>query len=413
MSSYADVNAYYPRSLAPSLEEDMRLYPVVAVMGARQVGKSTLCRELAERHSLPFRTLDESDVRKQAEEDPEGLLEDLGENGAFLDEVQRAPSLLLAIKTVVDRDKSPGRYLLSGSNQPHISQTVGDSLLGRAAYRTLRPLSLSELRLTQAHPGWSFLFADEEATIIKEFERRLAISGQLRWQEIVATGGFPKAVSASPAQRVRLLDDYVRVFANRDIREILGIESSDRFESFLRLVATRTGQVLNVASMATDLGAPVTTIRRWFDALSRSYLVETIPPYSRNAGQRVIRAPKLFMVDSALAMAAGRESSPTGFHLETLIATDLLIWRDNSPLRGLYHWRLDRGQEVDFVLEEDSRLVPVEVKASNNVGSDDAKHIRRFRDLHANARRGFVLSSDPEIKTLAPGIINAPWWAVI
>ena len=165
--------------------------------------------------------------------------------------------------------------------------------------------------------------------------------------------------------------------------------------------------------MATDLGAPVTTIRRWFDALSRSYLVETIPPYSRNAGQRVIRAPKLFMVDSALAMAAGRESSPTGFHLETLIATDLLIWRDNSPLRGLYHWRLDRGQEVDFVLEEDSRLVPVEVKASNNVGSDDAKHIRRFRDLHANARRGFVLSSDPEIKTLAPGIINAPWWAVI
>jgi hypothetical protein len=411
--SLGDANTIYPRAIARSLNTDLAIYPVVAVMGARQVGKSTLCRQIADRRGWAWRTLDDSDVRAQALEDPEGLLAELGDGGVFIDEVQRAPNLLFAIKAVVDRDQRPGRYLVSGSSQPTVRGAVGESLLGRAAYRTLRPLSLSELRLSEEHGGWSFLFAEQDETVLTELKRRAAQSGALRWEAVAATGGFPRAVRSAPEQRHRLLNDYIDVFASRDIREVIGIESTDRFESFLRLVASRTGHVLNVSGIAADLGAPVATIRRWTDALVRSYLVELVPPYSRNAGQRVIKAPKLVMVDSALALAAARETTPSGFHLETLIASDLSIWRDMAPGRGVHHWRLSTGQEVDFVLEENGRLLPLEVKASMTIGTRDARHLGTFREKHANAPRGILLSSDPAIHVLASGIIAAPWWAVV
>lgn len=403
----------YPRALRHTLGQEMGVYPVVAVMGARQVGKSYLCRQIAEQRGLAWRTLDDSDVRRQALEDPAGLLHDLGGDGAFIDEVQRAPELMLAIKATVDRDRRPGRYLLSGSNQPHVTDAVSDSLLGRVAYRRLRPLLLSELRLSEEHPGWSFLFDPNEGKVLRELEERAELAGALDWRETVATGGFPHVVAAPPELRDRLLDDYVRTFASRDIREIIGVESSERFESFLRLLAAYTGQVLNLSGMAVDLGIAVTTLRRWLDALRRSYLVEQIAPYSRNASQRVIKSPKLVMVDPALALAASREAEPTGFHLETLVAADLAAWQDEAPGRALYFWRLASGQEVDFVLEEKRRLLAVEVKTSSGVGQSDARHLRTFRERYPNAVRGLVLSNDRAIRALTPGVVAAPWWAVI
>lgn len=321
----ADANTHYPRVIQPQLSADLRLYPVVAVMGARQVGKSTICQEIAEAQGFARRTLDDRDVREQAIADPEGFLADLGERGAFIDEVQRAPDLMLAIKAVVDRDGRKGQYLVSGSNQPKVGQSVSDSLVGRATYRTLRPLTLSELRFDEELRGWSFLFGPDEAAVIAELERRTASSGALDWQAVVRTGGFPRAVAAPADQRLRVLDDYVEIFSRRDILEILEVESAPRLEAFVRLTAARTGQELNVTGLSNDLGTPVTTIRRWLEALQRSYLIELIPPYSRNSGQRVIKSPKLYSVDAALALAASRETTPTGFHLETLIASDLLV----------------------------------------------------------------------------------------
>lgn len=382
-------------------------------MGARQVGKSTLCRELAEKKGFAYCTLDARDILAQATEDPEGLLADLGGDGAFIDEVQRAPGLFLAIKAVVDQDQRPGRYLLSGSNQPRVIGAVGESLLGRAAYRTLRPLTLSELRLNEVHAGWSFLFGENDPEVMTELETRAEASGNLDWRDVAKTGGFPRALAAPRDQRMRVLNDYTEVFARRDIRDVIGIESSDRFETFLRLVATRTGQEVNYSGLSKDLGVAVNTVRRWMDALSRSYMIELVPSYSRNAGHRVIKAPKVFMADSALAMAAAREGDPSGFHLENLVATDLSVWKDLGATRGLHHWRLGTGQEVDFVLEENGKLLPVEVKSATSVSSGDARHLRRFRAIHGNAPRGLLLSSDPEIRDLGGGVLTAPWWAVL
>ncbi|MGI9075922.1 MAG: ATP-binding protein [Gemmatimonadaceae bacterium] len=411
LNDYA--NAQYPRALYQRIAADLELYPVVAVMGARQVGKSTLCLQLARERVMAYRTLDERDFLDQARQDPAGFLDDLGDAGGFIDEAQRAPELFLAIKTVVDREQRAGRYLLSGSNQPAVTGSVSDSLLGRAAYRTLRPLTLSELRLTETHPGWSFLFAEKDSDVMEELGRRQAASGELDWRDVSSTGGFPRAVLAPPAQRLTVLNDYAEVFARRDIRDVLGIESTERFEAFLRLTAARTGQESNHSTMSRDLGIPVTTIRRWFDALIRSYLIELLEPYSRNPGNRVIKAPKVFMVDSAFALATARETTPTGFHLENMIASDLAVWRDEGAARGLYHWRLGSGQEVDFILEENGQLVSVEVKASSNVGRDEARHLRTFRSKYANTRRAVVLSCDPVVRTLGDGVLAAPWWAVV
>jgi predicted AAA+ superfamily ATPase len=337
----------------------------------------------------------------------------MGDRGAFIDEAQRVPGVFLAIKAIVDRVDRPGQYLLSGSNQPRISSAVGDSLLGRAVYRTLRPLSLGELRLSDVHGGWSFLFTDDDRAVFRELERRAESSGPLDWRDVVATGGFPRAVAAPPSRRLEVLDGYVRAFASRDIRAVIGVDSVDRFESFLRLVATRVGHPLNYSGMGTDLGIAVNTVRRWMDALGRSYLIELVPSYSRNASHRVIKAPKLFAVDSALALAAARETAPSGFHLENLVASDLAIWRDEDHTRAVYYWRTQSGQEVDVVAAQGSALLPIEVKTAAAVGPGDARHLRAFLEQYPEARRAVLLSSDPEIRILGSKVISAPWWAVL
>ncbi len=402
----------YPRWLHPLLLADLDRAPVLVLQGARQVGKSTLVREIAEQRGLPYRTLDDRDVRTQALEDPEGLLADLGE-GAVLDEAQRAPDLFLAIKAIVDRDGRPGRYILTGSNQPRIAGAVGDSLLGRAAYRTLRPLALGELRYDEAPNGWSALFDASTDRVLATLASRAAASGALPWRDVVAVGGFPRALAGRAADVPQHLEDYITAFTAGDIRQLIAIDASERFERFFRLVAARTGQVLNVAGMCADLALPVSTGRRWLDALRRSFLVHELPAWSRNANSRVTRSPRLFMVDAALALVAAQEPTATGFHFETLVASDLVIWREMAPRRAVHHWRTQSGREVDVVVEQDWRLVAVEIKATTRVVSGDARHLRSFLDTHAEAIRGVVLSADEELRALDDRVIAAPWWSVL
>jgi len=381
-------------------------------MGARQIGKSTLCQEIAEERGFSYCTLDDRDHLQKALEIPELLLDELGPK-AYIDEAQRAPGLFLAIKAIVDREQKPGSYLLSGSNQPLMLGNIGDSLQGRAAYRTLRPLLMSELRFDELQKGWGFLFQKNEAKIIDELNAKAESSGDLEWEDVVTSGGFPRALAAPADYRPQILNDYIVTFANRDIREILGVESPARFESFLRLVCAWTGQVLNASAYSQDLGISVNTIRRWIDALKRSYLIDVIQPYSRNASQRVIKAPKVYVIDPALALAGANEIEPTGFHLESLICNDLLQWCDERPGRALYHWRLASGQEVDFVLQENQNILPIEIKATNDIDKRDARHLVAFREKYKNSPRGIILSCDPDIRLLGDGIIAAPWWAVL
>lgn len=403
----------YPRQLLARVRQDLAVYPAIAIIGARQVGKTTLARALAAELGFAYRSLDERGIRDQALEDPEGLIESVAATGAVFDEVQRAPDLLLGIKAVVDREQRAGRFLLTGSNQPRVSRHIADSLLGRVAYRTLRPLTLSEQRYDDSPRRWTWFFEFVPKKLAGKLEESAASSGPLDWATVTAAGGMPRALAVPRNNRTQLLDDYLQTFARRDIREILAVESAERLEQFVRLVAARTGTELNLANLGSDLGQSVTTVRRWVDALERSYLITRLPPFSRNASARVIKAPKVFMTDPALAQAGSGERQPTGRHFETLIANDLLVWRDEAAGRGLFHWRIPSGPEVDFVLVQGPRALPVEVKCADSVGREDGRHLSLFLERYPEAVMGVLLSSDPEIRWVRERVLAAPWWSVL
>jgi uncharacterized protein len=404
---------HYPRSLEMTLEADFATHPVVAIVGARQVGKSTLARRLAQSRGMAYHTLDDRALLAEAQNAPETLLARASDGGICIDEAQRAPALFLAIKQLVDEDQRLGRILLTGSNQPQLGAAVGESLLGRAAYRTLRPLRQCEIRLSEEQDVWSQLFGPDGDALLRSLRERAALNAPADWMSAVRIGGFPRALLASPGTASRLLDDYVTTFVRRDVREVLGIESPERFEAFLRLLYARTGQELKHSSMSRDLGTPVNTLRRWSDALERNYMIERIPAFTRNAGERVIKSPKCYAVDSAMAIAAARETMPTGFHLETLIASDLLCWRDAAAGRLVSHWRLGTGQEVDFVVQRDECVLAVEVKATTAPTRADSRHLRTFRNEHGPMTRCVLLTCDPVPRQLDDGTVQAPWWAVV
>jgi predicted AAA+ superfamily ATPase len=384
-------------------------------MGARQVGKTTLARQIAADRELAYHSLDDREVRRQAQEDPEGLIESVASSGAVFDEVQRAPDLLLAMKAVVDRENRTGRFLLTGSNQPHLSARLADSLVGRVAYRPIRPLTLSEQRYDVSPRHWSWFFDLSPAELEQRLHEAVAMSGALDWRAVVATGGMPRALArgVEPGDRRQILDDYVKTFAQRDVREILQVESPARLEQLFRLLAARTGMELNFSTISRDLGQSVSTIRRWTDAFERTYLVTLVPAFSPNSSTRVIRAPKLFIADSALAMASSQDVQPSGFHFETLVANDLLVWRDEVPGRTVSHWRIASGPEVDFVIGHEQRVVPIEIKAAESVGKGDARHLATFLTRYDESRMGVLLSADPEIRWIHEGILATPWWAVL
>lgn len=405
---------HYRRALETTLPDDLAIYPVLALVGARQVGKSTLARQIADARGMAYLTLDDHELLAEARSEPARLLGRADHGGLCIDEAQRAPELFLAVKQLVDVDQRPGRVILTGSNQPALGASVGDSLLGRAAYRTLRPLSQSEIRLSELHDGWSTLFDEPDTeALLTLLQERAALNATTDWRETVRVGGYPRALHVPPEAAGRVLDDYIETFVRRDVRDVLNIESPERFEAFLRLAYARTGQELKYAGMSRDLGTPVNTLRKWGDALTRSYMVELVPAYTKNAGERVIKSPKLYAVDVGLAIAGARETDPTGFHLETLIASDLLRWRDAAAGRLVSHWRLETGQEVDFIVQQHARRIAVEVKATSAVSNDDARHLRTFIDRNGADVRAIVLSTDPEVRTLSRGVIAAPWYSVV
>jgi len=406
--------ASYPRHLRARLRRDLALYPAVALVGVRQVGKTTLARDLGRELGMAYRSLDDRDIRMQAAEDPEGLVAAVAEHGAVFDEVQRAPQLLLAVKAVVDREQRPGRFLLTGSSQPRLAGEVADSLVGRVAYRTLRPLTLAEQRYDEeASPRWGWLFVPPDGGLASRLAEWAELNAGLDWRVVAAAGGLPRALAAPAEDRLQLLDDFLRTFAQRDIRDVLAADDPERLDRFVRLTASWTACELSASSLGRDLGLSVTTVRRWLEALERSYLVHRVPAWSRNAAQRVIHAPKLFFVDAALALAAVGDPEPTGLHFETLVANELLVWRDQAPGRSVSHWRIASGAEVDFVLRDGTRAVAIELKGARRVGRADARHLTAFLDRHAEAMLGVLLSADPEVRVMGDRVLAAPWWALV
>lgn len=401
-----------PRLVATALAERLRVMPAVVVVGARQTGKSTLVAKL-----LPgqrrYATLDDLDVLDAARHDPEVLVG--GSGPVTLDEVQREPGLLRAVKRAIDLGRVSGRFLLTGSANLLLMRQVSESLAGRASYLTLWPLTRREQRGLGRAGRWDELLATPDAG----WRDVLAAAGDEPedWRALARRGGFPTpalALGTAPDRGI-WFDGYVRTYLERDLQDLAAIHALPDFRRLMRASCLRLGQLVNQTELGRDVGLPQPTVHRWLNLLETSYLLVRLPAYAVNRTKRLIKAPKIYWGDTGVALHLANSDEPGGAHLENLVLNDLLAWRDARGDRPeLGYWRTSLGEEVDFVIEAGGALLPIEVKATTRPRLRDAVHLRTFRaEYGKKARAALLLHTGDMLEWLAPDVLAAPWWRVL
>jgi len=383
--------------------------PVVMVTGARQAGKSTLVRAVAP--AAEYVTLDDPATRSAAAGDPTGFVAGLP-SPAIVDEVQRVPELLLAIKAAVDSDRRPGRFILTGSADVLTLPTVTESLAGRVELRTLWPLAQAEI--AGAPPAFlTHLFEGERPAPAPRGDRRSLIERLLR-------GGFPEVVRrASPGRRAAWLGSYVDAVIQRDLRSIADIKHLTDVPRLLAAIAGSSPGTVNLAAVSRAIAIPRTNLDRYLTMLEQVYLVRRLPAWHANVRQQQIRSARLLVTDTAVlayllrlsaSTLASWDSPKLGPLVENFAAMELVkhaSWSEEPP--RLYHWRTRDG-EVDLVLEDrHGRVAGVEVKASATVRADDFRHLRRLRDATGERfAQGVVLYTGERIIPFGEGLAAWP-----
>ena len=405
------------RNLLAPIRTALRDTSVVTLNGARQTGKTTLARQvMTEGYRATFRSLDDLDVRGAASRDPAGFISGLDGN-VVIDEVQLVPGLFRAIKASVDRDRRPGRFLLTGSANVLMLPGISESLAGRTEILTTWPFSQGELS------GRTETFVD---AVFRERFPPVAETDDLRHDLVrrAVVGGYPEVVARrESSRRTAWFDSYISTIVQRDAREVAGIEGLTELPRLLRLLAARSASVLNVTELSRAMAMPLTTLRRYLGLLEAIFLVRRIPAWSGNLGRRLVHHPKLVMLDAGLLGhllgidAARFAADPTlvGPLLETFVAAELgkqLGWSSGGA--ELFHYRSHSGAEVDLVLERrDGLVVGVEVKASSTVAPEDFRGLREMSAaLKSRFRRGVVLHTGQRIVPFAANLHAMPMSAL-
>jgi predicted AAA+ superfamily ATPase len=371
-----------PRLAAGPLAEAMQDSPVVLIHGPRQSGKSTLVMQHGARSGYRSLTFDDTAVLNLAKSDPAGFVADLPDR-VILDEVQRVPGLFLALKMAVDRDRTPGRFLLTGSSNVLLLPTLADSLAGRMAIVRLHPLAQCELQKTRP----IFL----ERLISGRFPMDPATRQRAKLAERIVQGGFPALLPLPTARRrARWHRDYVETIVQRDVRSMARIASLDALPRLLELVAGQTARTLNISDLSGPFGLSRPTIREYVTLLERLFLVEELPAWHTNRISRLVKGPKVHIADTGLgcallglsAEALWADRDAFGQMLETFVYLELrrqASGRD-EPI-GFSHFRHRDGAEVDIVVEHGAgRISGVEVKASSTVRASDFNGLKALRE---------------------------------
>lgn len=411
----------HPRHIAPLLTDALSDTPVVLINGARQSGKSTLAQAQSISSSTPrqYLTLDDAVVLNAAKSDPAGFINGL-QGAVTLDEVQRVPELFLAIKAAVDRQRQPGRFLLTGSANVLLLPGIADSLAGRMEVLSLWPLSSAELVDSARLNRVDALFAgDWSALLVPPCERDALL-------ERLLAGGFPDAVTRTSARRrAAWFDNYIQAVLQRDVRELANIEQLTEIPNLLALLATRSATLLNFAELSRTAAIAQSTLKRYFALLEMLFLVVRVPSWERNAGKRLVKAPKVFLPDSGLLnylMGTTLESLSAkpglpGGVVETFVLAELLKHLAFSEARlSLWHYRTQTNIEVDFILENRlGQITGIEVKASATVDGKDFKGLRHLQETEAAIfQRGIVLYGGREVVPFGENLWAVPlslWWA--
>jgi len=407
------------RTIYTQLMEALSDTPVVFLRGARQTGKTTLVKQLAEKSSSAknarqYISLDSATALAGALDDPTGFLQGI-KKPVIIDEAQRASALMLAIKEDVDRERHAGRYLLTGSANILTLPGIADSLAGRMEVLTLYPLSQGEIAGTQE---------DFIQTLFQEnFPTTGAGKASLSKEallEAMALGGYPEVLSRNnPKRRAAWFDSYVTTLVERDIRDIANIQDISGLIRLLRLLGARSGTLHNQADLSRSVGMPASTLSRYIPLLEALFLIWFLPAWSSNLSKRLVKSPKLHVIDSGLAChlcgadaeRLADDSIMAGRLLESFVAGELLrqsSWTEHPVT--LYHYRSQSGEEVDVVLEDRAgRVAAVEVKLSASVSSHDIKGLASLRDaLGDHFVRGVVVYTGQEVVPMGDRIFAVP-----
>jgi len=407
------MNKSHSRWLEPLLARALAVFPVVVVAGARQVGKTTLVRDMCPGPKRRYYTLDSMDILAQAKESPDSLLEDLP---VTLDEVQRAPELLLAVKQAVDRGRVAGGILLTGSANFSLLRSVADSLAGRAVYLELSPFCKGE---------WE---GSRKSLDLLEglFKERLDIDAwegpRVDWRQMLCRGGFPPALEIEDdAARGMWFGGYVQTYLERDLRQLSNIGNLGDFQTLMRLAAGRTARLLNESDLARDAGISQPTCHRHMQWLEVGCLISRLEAFHVNTSSGMRKAKKLMWQDAGLAAWLAGIRSPVdvvnrpdeGFWLEQAIFQTLQVWRGmDTTMRRITHWRDGGKRDVDFILETPQGIVGLEIKASHTVTPSDCTGLRALSAAMPKGRpflRGVVLHGGTESRSMGENIYALPW----
>lgn len=384
----------YKRDLENSLLAASKQLPIVLLTGPRQSGKTTLSRACFP--NKPYINLEALDQREFANEDPRGFLAQFPD-GAVLDEVQQVPSLFSYLQVIVDENPEPGQFILTGSENLSLSQSVSQSLAGRVAIRHLLPLSFAELS-------------------------RFPNTPTSLWQAVLL-GGYPRPFQAD-MDSGNWLQDYIATYIERDVRRLANLGDLSAFQNFMRLAAGRTGQEVNLSRLGSDAGVSHNTIKHWLSLLEAGFLIWQIPPWSTNYTSRWVKSPKLHFVDSGLvcALLGIRTVEQLEFHplrgaiFETWVTSEIMKYRSakHLPMRSVFHLRQTRGVEVDIIIEEANALTAIEVKSGQTIAKTFFNNLNKLEQQFEENNSSLMLKNQRiiyggETSQLRHGVQVVPW----
>lgn len=412
------ITSTIPRNSRVLTEEIFSDTPVLTVSGARQVGKSTLVSQLLQNRSHRLLNLDNAATLQAAQTDPDGFVRQFPEGVVAIDEIQRVPALLRAIKAALDEDRRPGRFIVTGSSNLMNLKGAEESLAGRAETLRLRGFSQGERKgITEdfAANAWN----PHPQLPASEFER-------IDYLRMITESSFPEIAEATPRRRDRWVQAYVERVLTKDATDLYGIQYPDRLRVLLGKIASQGASEFVAAHIGRELNIPERSVPGYLDALKNVFLIDVLPAWGTNLTRRVISKPKVFLQDPATAAslvgvdAASLEmqisSSFTGGLLESFVATELLKQQEWSAIPfKLFHFRDSTGKEVDLVMESRNReVVGVEVKAAVSLQGKDFSGLRHLQTLAGERFRcGILLYAGKESLPMGPGLwampISALW----
>ena len=401
---------YKKRIISDKIKSAVDNFPVIVITGARQTGKSTFL--INEFPNFKYISLDDYSILAQAQTDPASLWIDT--NNIIIDEAQKAPHVFSYIKSAVDKTNRKMRFILSGSANMLLMKGISESLAGRAVYCELQPMTYGEIKESKDGLNNFMKLWNDDLKISKHKDEFIDTS------PLMLKGFMPPLMYLKSLQDILLWwEGYIKTYIERDVRDLSQIESLIDFRRLLDSLGVRSGSTLNQSDLSRDTGISQPTVYRYLKILEISNIIRRIPAYAENKTKRIIKSPKVYLIDPALSVYLSgyhdieslKNARELGGFFETMVLLHLSAYAEIMvPKAKIFYWRTTSGKEVDFIVEHGRKILAIEVKYTKNPTFFDTKNLNIFLEDNKQAIRGVIIHAGSQIKWLTSKIIAVPWW---